>query len=158
MRHLCLFVCLLVLICFGSCQNSKTVENEFDPNLVKTQITKMIWEFHAADTSRNAQGVIDLLWPDFTMLADGNRTSYDNVATGSKQFMASLDHFHAEWSDIQIISLSDEWALSSFIFQDSLVSKTGTVTQNRGPTTLLWQKRDGEWRILFGDADHYPVE
>ncbi len=27
--------------------------------------------------------------------------------------------------------------------------------ESQGPTTFLWVRRNGEWRLRFGEADHY---
>ena len=105
-----------------------------------------------------SEGVIDLLWPEYTMLADGNRIGYADVEAGSRAFMESLVLFHTEWSDVQIRPLSSNFAISSFIFRDSILTKEGKLTQAKGPNTFVWQKRAGEWRVLYGDADHYPIE
>ena len=122
------------------------------------EVEAAVWAFHAADTARNAEGVIELLWPEFTMLADGTRLSYVDVATGSREFMGSLESFHTEWSDLEIVPLGVDAAVSSFTFRDSIVTRAGELIRSRGPTTLVWQRRGGEWKVLFGDADHYPLD
>ena len=132
-------------------------EAPLDQARVTTEITEAVWAFHAADTARDAEGVIALLWPEYEMLVDGQRTNYAEVAAGSRQFMASLELFHTTWTDLQVIPLGRDLALSSFLFVDSLVASSGEVTRSRGPTTLLWERRNGQWRVRFGDADHYPV-
>lgn len=91
------------------------------------------------------------------MLVDGNRVSYDDAVTGSREFMPSLEIFATDWSDLRITPLGPDHAVASFQFRDSIVTKTGTLTQAHGPTTFVWERRHGEWRILFADADHYPV-
>ena len=141
-----------------ACQRSMVATKSFDRSQVQQEVTEAVWAFHAADTSRNAQAVLDLLWPEYTMLADGQRINYADVATGAPGFMESLDVFYTEWTDLQIILISETAALSSFLFRDSLVANTGVVTKNRGPNTFLWEKRGEEWRVLYGDADHYPWE
>ncbi len=116
-----------------------------------------MWAFHAADTARDAEAVIGLLWPEYEMLVDGQRTTFDEVAAGSRAFMADLARFHTTWTDLRVLPLSAELAVSSFLFRDSIVSSAGEVIQSRGPTTFVWQRRNGAWRVRFGDADHYPI-
>ncbi len=135
----------------------KTEAPQVDLSHVGPEVQAALDAFHAADTSRHAQGVIDLLWPEYTMFADGARVGYDDVVTGSKAFMASLALFHTTWSDVQIIPLTPELAISSFVFRDSILKKDGTLIQSQGPNSFVWEKREGEWRVLYGDADHYPV-
>ena len=121
------------------------------------EIESKVWEFHKADTAKNAEAVINLLWSDFTMMGDGHKTSYEEVAKGSSEFMASLDLFHTEWTDIDIVVLSPDIGISSFLFKDSIIFKSGDVTLTKGPTSFVWQKRKNEWKVIYADADHYPL-
>jgi hypothetical protein len=124
---------VLVVVAFGlssfACNGADfdTSEDMQDAQAVE-QVEAAVWAFHAADTSRNADGVIDLLWPEFTMLADGRRLTYPEVAAGSREFMATLESFN---------------------------TRDGEVNRAHGPTKFVWQRRAGEWRVLFADADHY---
>jgi len=151
----------LVVVAFGlssfACDGADfdTSEDLQDAQAVVEQVEAAVWVFHAADTSRNAEGVIDLLWPEFTMLVDGRRLTYSEVAAGSREFMATLESFHTEWSDLEIVPLGSDAAISSFVFRDSIVTRDGEVNRAHGPTTFVWQRRAGEWRVLFADADHY---
>lgn len=92
------------------------------------------------------------------MWADGVRVEYADVVAGSPAFMSTLDVFHTEWSDLRIRPLGPNTALASFHFRDSIVAKDGSITRAQGPNTFIWERRDGEWRVIFGDADHYPIE
>jgi len=123
---------------------------------MSAEVEEKVWAFHAADTAKTVEGVIALLWPDFSMLVDGNRVSYDKAVGGSRQFMASLELFATEWTDLRITPT--DAAVASFQFRDSIITSAGELIQNRGPTSFVWQRRDGEWRLLFADADHYPIE
>tara|TARA_B100000497_G_C7660360_1_gene397724 strand:- start:10 stop:429 length:420 start_codon:yes stop_codon:yes gene_type:complete len=129
-----------------------------DLSYVINEIETVVWALHAADTSMNAEGVIDLLWPDANILIDGNRMTYRELSEGSRKFMKELTHFHAEWNDLQILPVSENAAISSYIFTDSIVNNQGIISQAKGPNTFIWQKRNDEWKIIFGDADHYPRE
>ena len=100
-------------------------EAPLDHARITAEITEGVWAFHAADTARDAEGVIALLWPEYEMLVDGQRTSYAEVAAGSRQFMASLDRFHTIWTDLRVIPLSRDFAHSSFLFVDSIVASSG---------------------------------
>lgn len=106
----------------------------------------------------NAEKVIALMWPECTMLIDGHRINYQDLSQGSRQFMSNLDQFHTEWNDLKIIPVAENAAIASFIFKDSIIDKSGNLTYAKGPNTFLWQKRNGEWRVLYGDADHYKLD
>ncbi len=140
-----------------TCQ--KQTENPaIDAVALIKQVKDKVGEFHKADTTLNAKGILDLLWPEFTMLVDGNRITYQDVKASTKGYMASLETFHTEWDDLKIIPIGNHHAISSFIFTDSIVAKDGTITKNRGPNTFVWERRKEEWKVLYGDADHYPVK
>lgn len=124
---------------------------------VRSQVTAAVWDFHAADTARNSEAVIALLWPEYEMLVDGQRMDYAAIVAGSREFMASLETFHSVWSDLKVVPLGYDLAISSFLFRDSIVATSGDVTMSQGPTSFVWERRNGEWRLRFGDADHYPV-
>lgn len=160
--HLLIGIPFLLTNCQNQTDNTalgqtKSESKELGSQALIEQVESQVMAFHAADTSLNAQGVVDLLWPEFTMLADGNHVKYEEVKIGSKAFMESLEAFHTEWNDLKIIPLGENHAISSFTFTDSLVAKNGTITQNRGPNTFVWEKRNEEWKVIYGDADHYPI-
>lgn len=166
LKHVSDFIIILlasfVLLHSFGCRQLETRQplsnkKELDKQEIINEVQQHLWAFHAADTARDAQGVIDLLWPEFTMLVDGNRTNYAEVAQGSPEFMNSLDLFHTEWTDVQIIPISADAALSSFLFRDSIITKSGKLTRAKGPNTFLWERRNGIWKVLYADADHYPI-
>jgi len=146
-----------ILLLFSSCRQ-QNVNKATDSAQIIEQVKTQVEAFHAADTSMNAQGVIDLLWPEYTMLTDGNYNTYVEIKAGTKPFMESLEAFHSEWTGLKIIPLGNQHAISSFIFTDSIVSKDGTITQSTGPNTFVWEERKGQWKLIYGDADHYPVK
>jgi len=129
-----------------------------DASRISAEIETAVWAFHSADTARDAEAVIGLLWPDFTMLVDGSRRDYGEVVAGSREFMASLELFHTEWTDLRILPLGPDVAIASFQFRDSIMTSAGDLIRSRGPTTFVWQRRGGEWRLRFADADHYPID
>ncbi len=92
------------------------------------------------------------------MLVDGSRIGYRDVVEGSRAFMAELEVFYTEWTDLHIIPLGPDVAVFSFLFKDSIVTLEGEVTRSTGPNTFVWERREGEWRVIYGDADHYPVD
>ena len=152
------------IVLWAGCVDAPDEPRAGDPAQVSAEVEAAlaveaaVWAFHAADTAKDAEAVIGLLWPDFTMLADGNRISYGDAVAGSREFMAGLELFDTEWTDLQITVLGPDAAVASFQFRDSIVTSAGDLIQNRGPTSFVWQRRAGEWRLLFADADHYPIE
>ena len=157
MKWLILGMTLILISCDHVQKTASDNIVVLDTTIIIEEVNSAVTAFYSADTAKNAEGVIQLLWPDFTMLADGNRTTYDEVVIGSREFMDALELFHTEWDDLEILPLSEHIAVASFLFRDSIITKSGTLIQAKGPTTFIWQKRDKEWRLIFADADHYPV-
>ena len=148
---------LFVLLFHLSCAKKEEVK-AVDTDELIAQVKRQVNAFHSADTTLNSEGVLDLLWPEFTMLSDGKYINFEHVSEGAKSFMASLESFHTKWDSLRIIPLGDKHAISSFIFTDSIVAKDGTLTQSRGPNTFIWEQRNGIWKVIYGDADHYSID
>jgi hypothetical protein len=151
--------CMALVLAASGCGPSADAPSRsaFDPDDVAAAVEAAVWRFHAADTARDAEGVLALLWPEYEMRVDGALIDFESIASGSREFMAGLRVFHTEWTDLRIVPLSETLAVASFRFEDSLVATTGELTRSWGPTTLIWERRADEWRAVFGDADHYPV-
>lgn len=147
-----------IILALYSCHKPTETMTVINTDIITKEVKNQVQAFHAADTSLNAAAVVDLLWPEFTMLADGNYVNYEQVKSGSLAYMASLESFDTQWDELKIILLGSDHAISAFIFNDSIVSKDRTVTQSRGPNTFVWEKRDNQWKVIYADADHYPVE
>jgi ketosteroid isomerase-like protein len=152
-----LVVVVLMVVAVGCVEPNEYVGlSEAERSAVVNAVEAATWAFHAADTSRSAEGVLDLLWPEFSLLGDGNRSDYASVAEGATQFMSNVDTFHTVWDDLQIIAIGSTAAVSSFIFTDRITMNSGDVIESRGPNTFVWEKRDGVWKVIHTDADHYP--
>ena len=147
-----------LLTLLGCKKQTEIIEAETNTAELIEQVKNQLEAFQVADTTLNSDGVVELLWPEFTMLVDGNYIAYQDVKTGTKAFMESLKSFHTVWNDLRIIPIGKHHAISSFIFTDSLVAKNGTITQSKGPNTFIWEKRNGKWKVIYGDADHYPIQ
>ena len=120
-------------------------------------VDSAVRSFRQAEVDRDAARAVAHLWPEFYMYADGVRSDYESVRANILATMGSLSVFETEWTDVQIVPLARNSALSSFLFRDSIIAADGTLLQTQGPTTLVWERRGDEWRILYADADHYPV-
>ena len=77
--------------------------------------------------------------------------------TGKSSYLDAAKKSGDWWTDLEITPVGSNAAVSSFLFRDSIVTREGELIRNRGPTTLVWQRRGGEWRVLRADADHYPL-
>lgn len=152
----------LWLILVAACRNPDRAPDaahlHTDSLVVVSEVEQAVWTFHAADTARDAEAVVGLLWPEFEIMVDGSRLGYEEVVGGTRDFMENLEVFATEWTDLRIVTLGSRHAIASFLFRDSIVTVHGEVSMSRGPTTFVWEKRGDQWRVLFADADHYPID
>ena len=124
---------------------------------VAAAVDSAVRAFRQAEVDRDPARAVAHLWPEFYMYADGVRSDYESVRENILATMANLRLFETEWTDVEVVPLASNSALSSFLFRDSIIAADGTLLHTQGPTTLVWERRGDEWRILYGDADHYPV-
>ncbi len=130
---------------------------EFTTEQVALDVEAHVRRFERANSTLDSNEIVSLLWPEFRMRVDGRWTQYGDVVEGSREYMGSLSAFHTVWTDLQVVPLSSRFAVASFSFRDSVIASDGTVTLAQGPTSLVWERRGGTWKMIFGDADHYPV-
>ena len=100
-------------------------------NHVTSEVEAAVWAFHAADTARNAEAVIMLLWPEFEMLVDGNRVSYNDAAAGSREFMPSLETFACAISCSKNSQISDGLCIGESVI--TIDSSTDPISPKSPP-------------------------
>lgn len=138
----------MVLVVAGCApQSSPPLElDAAESQRVRAAVDSAVESFRQADVALDADRVLAHLWPEFTMLVDGSWTTFEEVASGTHAFMAGLELFDTEWTNLSVVPLSPRTAFSAFQFRDSILSNSGALTQARGPTTLIWQERGGTSR------------
>lgn len=112
--------------------------------------------FLAAERARDVDALLAFLAPDFHMFQDGVRVDHDATVAQMRATLPTLQAFRPRFDDVQVIPLTRDWALSSLVFHDELVAADGTELAMWGPSTMLWRRDDGRWRLVFADSDHYP--
>jgi ketosteroid isomerase-like protein len=142
----------------GACQQPapELVLTAADEQLIVTRVELLTGAFEQAERDRDPERVLALIAPDFYMYADGVRADYDEIVAGIRD-IASFQHFEPGWANLEVRVLGPDTALATFTFRDSIVTGPGEVLLAGGATTLIWERRDGEWRVVYADADHYPV-
>jgi ketosteroid isomerase-like protein len=113
--------------------------------------------FQEAERSLDPERIIEFLAPEFYMYSDGVRQDYETTAAQIRANMPSFQYFEPEWTDLEVTVLGPDGAVVSLQFRDSIVDGSGNLIQMQGPTTLAWRRIGSAWRIVYADADHYPV-
>lgn len=131
-----------------------------DPPQAATEaaVDSALQSFVAAQRAIDGDRAAAHMWPEFTMLQDGRQATHEEVVEQIRGTFPAIEAFTTEWTNVQLRVLSPTLALTSFHFRDSIVMTTGELIRSQGPTTLVWERRGPDWRILYGDVDHYPVE
>ncbi len=113
--------------------------------------------FEHAERSRDAERTISFMAPDFFMYNDGIRIRYDSIAASIRRTMSAFKYFEPGFDNVEVRVLGPDAAVVAFTFRDSIVTMSDQIMRFTGPTTLVWERRDGDWLIVYADADHYPV-
>lgn len=151
---LTLVVLLLGIPCATAGDGGQLTESERAE--VETAVTTAVESFRAAQVARDVEAIRDSLWPEFHMLQDGRRAAYAAVVEQIEQTMGDISRLETEWRDVRVQALAPHLALASFTFSDAITTASGEVLRLDGETTLVWEERGGEWRLLYADSDHYP--
>ena len=90
------------------------------------------------------------------MLQDGKRVDYASTVQQIRSVLPTLAAFEPRFEEVEVLVLAPDTALTSMVFHDEITAGDGSLSRMWGPSTLVWKLRDGVWRIVFGDSDHYP--
>jgi ketosteroid isomerase-like protein len=142
----------------AACRSSDDAISEDEGARIERSVRSAVDAFAAAQRERDADAIVGHLAPDFYMYADGTRVDYETVVGQIRSTMPSLQRLETTWSDVEVTVLARDAALVSFVFQDDVTDADGVRARVRGPTSFVWRLREGEWRLVYADADHYPVE
>lgn len=126
-------------------------------NDIVAEVTRATLRFRQAERTLDAEALLGFLSPDFYMYQDGKRGSYETTKSQIRTSIPSLRKFETTWSDLEVLVMGPESACVSFTFHDVITDGEGTTTRAKGATTLLWKRGVDGWRIVYADADHYPV-
>lgn len=151
-------VLALMVALTAACSAGDHRLDEAERNTIARAVDSATLAFEAAERARDAEAIIAHLAADFYMYNDGRRTPYDSVVASIRRSMRTFQHFEPGFRDIEVRVLGRHAALVSLTFHDSIVTNTGDTMRFSGPTTLIWQRRGADWRIIYADADHYAVQ
>ena len=70
---------LQVVGCSDTGDTAEVARRALQRMAIVAEVEDAVWAFHAADTARDAEAVIQLLWPEFEMLGDGQRVSLHQI-------------------------------------------------------------------------------
>jgi len=123
---------------------------------VRAEVLAALRAFEAAERELSPDALLAFLSPEFSMLQDGHRVDHDHTVEQIRTTLPTLRSFEPRFDQVEVLVLAPDAAVTSMIFHDVITGADGTVTRMWGPSTLVWRREAGGWRIVFGDSDHYP--
>lgn len=147
---------IAAITCIAGCA-SPGAEGEFDRVAVTREVDSTVRAFQEAERSLDPERILAFIAPEFFMYSDGVRQDYEATAVAIRAQMPTLRFFEPEWTDIAVTVLGPDGAVTSMLFRDSIIDGDGQLLQLRGPFTAAWRRFGNDWRMVFADADHYPV-
>ena len=98
---------------------------------IAATIDSVMGAFEEAERSRDPEGLIAYLAPDFYMYTDGIRTSYDSVAASMRRNLVTMQHFEPGFDNVEVRVLGRDAALVSLTFRDSVITASGDLLLGR---------------------------
>lgn len=147
---------LAPLVCVLACAPARAPDDA-ERRAIAASVDSATRAFEQAQRARDADRVIAHLAPDFYMYADGARVDYDAVVAGMRGTFPTIRHVEPGFADVDVKVLGRDAALVSLRFRDSVTTIAGELRHHRGATTLVWERRGGDWLLTYADADHHPV-
>jgi ketosteroid isomerase-like protein len=96
--------------------------------------------------------------PDFRVYSDGQAFDRDGLLEAVGAMGESLDRAEAEWGEIEVTPLGRTAALAAAPFTRSLTDTDGNTVTDWGTVTWVWTLEGDTWRLIHGQAVHYPDE
>src|SRR5512135_2289692 len=114
--------------------------------------------FETAERALDAEALISQFAesPDFHVYNDGQRVSYEAMVANIRAGFPKLRAIRGGFRDIHVIVLAPDAALATAGFREAITDAEGVTTRVRGAASWLWRRVDGRWKIVYGQADHYP--
>lgn len=96
--------------------------------------------------------------PDFRVYSDGQILTRDELLGAIGSMSTSLQSVEGIWDSIEVTPLGRDAALAAARFRRIMIDTAGVVINEWGTVTWVWVYHDEEWRLIHGQAVHYPDE
>lgn len=134
--------------------------NDSEKKAITDAVETRMRSFEAAERALDAEHLIAHFapGPDFHLYNDGERFSYEAICANLRAGFSSLRSIDGGFEDMHVFVLAPDVALATAQFREVITDQAGGVIRVRGAASWLWRLTDGEWKIVYGHADHYPDE
>lgn len=134
--------------------------DESERQHVRRAVQEAMGSFAAAERALDAERLIAHFAhvPEFHVYNDGQRLSYETITANLRAGFPTLRSIEGGFENMHVFVLAPDAALVTAEFSEVTTDRSGNVTRVRGAASWLWRRSDGEWKIVYGQADHYPDE
>lgn len=132
--------------------------NESERRVIASAVQAAMMSFEAAERALDADALIAHFaeTPDFHVYLDAQRLSYQTMVSNFRTGFPKLHSIVGGFQGIHVIVLAPDSALATAAFREAITDAGGVTTRVRGAASWLWRRVDGDWRIVYGQAAHYP--
>jgi len=106
----------------------------------------------------DAEKFIDLCLnsPEFVVFSDGKGLSYDEFVKSERKALALFKKFQIRWDTLAVKVLAADAVAAYGSFHQVHTYKEGGVAAFTGDVTWIAVRRNGEWKLLYAHAWHFP--
>ena len=128
----------------------------------RVEIVKAVEEsmraFEAAEHALDAERVIAHFagGADHYIYNDGQRLTHEALAVSVRVAFLTLQSMEGGFADVDVMVLAPDAALVAATFEETVTTRAGGRMEQRGVASWLWRHVGGDWRIVYGQVDHYP--
>lgn len=122
--------------------------------IVKQKMADYLTAMNNLDSDLISSFYIDR--PEFRVFTDGQSLNRDELIALVKDLKSTLQRFEGEWNYIDVTPLGESVALAAARFTRKLTDIDGNTVRDWGTVTWVWTHDGSEWRLIHGQAVHYP--
>jgi len=148
---------LIVVLC-ACAPSERGLTGSFDRASVEISVRDAMASYAAALEALDSARILGhyVAGPEFRLVTDGFSNSYQDMQRTIGNLPRVLRKEEVHWDTLVVNALGPDAGLVYAPFRRIDTDTAGQVTRIRGVATWLWVRRDGQWRSVYGHADHYP--
>jgi uncharacterized protein (TIGR02246 family) len=140
---------LLVGSLAAGCQGTDSTESAADRKAALADTVQvLVQEWATAWSALKPEPYLDLYSEDVQFYYRGTRSPRRTFVKQVRSLMEGYQTYRIEPGDPQIDVLAENAAVASFRYKGQAVDTTGNARDVSAAVTLVYQRRDGDWKII----------
>jgi hypothetical protein len=146
----------LACLCVGAIGCTKSPAPDVEA-AKKAGITMMM-ELKKAAEALDAEKFVSLCLnsPEFAVFEDGKGYGYDEFVKNEREGFRTFKGIQLRWDTLAVKALGADVVAAYAPFHQLLKEKSGAETALKGDVTWIVVRRNGEWKLLYAHAWHFP--